>query len=415
MDHPTPTQSTTFGRVRPLAFALVAVMAMALPVSAQEAAESAAPATVAPEPAAESAASETPVTETAAPEGATLPARGIAFPVMLGGQLLTPRSYTGEEWLDQFREGDAADPAFVAGTEALLESVGASLDDLAVKTAMYEPTPGQAAVVVAMRIDDTEAREWVELAVDVMVSDVIEPGLVMRPLETKWTLRVTDATMPGVYPRTIYFLDDTAWIIQGDLEYVEDALAQLPDADPVAPSAADSLYTDVPMSLGGVRRLGLYESTEPLFMPTLGERLGDAFGDWLLDLYLEAGLTPAEMLGVIAWWGFDPTQDGIQIEGYRLPEGSEQWTQQLLDDVFLVRPPEVSVNPDVDGGEVGDDIEAMLSGVVFGEEEIAGRSVTTLDFGGPRQYIFGSPDTIWVVTDPMGERALVEEAIEALP
>jgi hypothetical protein len=188
------------------------------------------------------------------------------------------------------------------------------------------------------------------------------------------------------------------------------------------------------VALGGDRRLGLYESTEPLFMPTLGERLGDAFGDWLLETYLTSGLTPAEMLGVIAWWAFDPTQDGIQIEGYRLPEGGEDATQRLLEDVFLQRPPAVSVDPEAEGAEPvdpeaegaepvdpeaegvepDDDIAAMLSGVEFGEDVVAGQAVTTLDFGGPRQYIFGSDDTIWVVTDPMGQPELVEEAIEAL-
>lgn len=121
------------------------------------------------------------------------------------------------------------------------------------------------------------------------------------------------------------------------------------------------------------------------------------------------------MLGVIAWWGIDAAQDGIQIEGYRLPEGGEEMTQRLLDEVFLVRPPEVSVNPDVEVPEPVDDIAAMLSGVEFREEEIAGQAVTTLDYGGPKQYIFGSADTIWVISDPLEERALVEEAIEALP
>lgn len=399
------------GRARPFALALVGAMTMALPVTAQDATESAAPG--------------------AAAEETTPPSQGIAFPVMLGGQLLTPQTYSGSEWLDRFREGETADAAFVEDTEALLESVGADIDDLVVKTAMYEiapatmsepapgesaePVPAEVAVVAALRIDGTDARDWVEPAVDLMVGDVFEPGLALRPLDTKWVLRVTDAAMPGVYPRTVYLKDDTAWIVQGDDDYVWDALGQLPEADPVGPSEADTLYTDIPLALGGVRRMGLYESTEPLFLPTIGERLGDTFEDWLLDLYLEAGITPAEMLGVIAWWGLDAAQDGIQIEGYRLPEGGEEMTQRLLEDVFLVRPPEVSVNPDAEGLEPVDDISAMLSGVDFSEEVIAGQAVTTLDYGGPKQHIFGSGDTIWVISDPLDERALVEEAIEALP
>ena len=388
MNHSTTLRGRLSGRGRPLIIALAATLAMALPVAAQEASESAAPTTDDP---------------------------GLAFPVMLGGQLLTPTTYGGAEWLALFAEGEDADPAFVDGTNALVERAGASIDDLTVKTAMYEPAPGEAAVVAALRIDGVDAREWVELAVDVMVGDVVEPGLAMRPLETKWALRVTDATMPGVYPRTIYLKDDTAWIIQGDDEYVWDALGQLPDADPIAASSADSLYNDVPLTLDDARRIGLYESTEPLFLPTLGERLGASFEDWLLDLYLETGITPAEMIGVITWWGLEAAQDGIQIEGYKLPEGGEELTQRLLEEVFLIRPPEVSVDPDAPVTEPVDDVAAALTGVEFSQEEIAGQPVTTLDFGGSKQHIFSSNDTIWVVSDPLGERDRVEEAVAALP
>ena len=383
--------------------ALAATLALALPATAQDATESTAPATESPAPVAESA---TPVADTS----------GIAFPVMLGGQLLTPQTYSGSDWLGQFDDGEAANTAYIAETEALLESVGASADDLTVKSALYEPAQGEAAVILALRIAGTEARDWVEAAVDLIVADVIEPGLIMRPLDTKWTLRVTDVAMLGIYPRTVYLKDDTAWIIQGDTNYVWDALGQLPDAEPVGVSSArDSLYTDVPLALGGARRSSLWESTEPLFLPTLGERLGDGIEEWLLNLYLEAGISPAEMLGVIAWWGLEGGQDGIQIEGYRLPEGGEELTQRLLDEVFLVRPPEVSVDPDAVDIEAPDELAARLEGVGFSEEEIAGQAVTALDYGGAVQYIFGSADTIWVISDPLGELDLVTEAIEALP
>ena len=400
---------TRSGRGRPLAIALAAAFALALPLPAmaQDAEESPAPF--------ESAAAEASMTPAAEePAVAEIADEGIAFPVMLGGQLLSAETYSGSEWLEQF-SGDDPDTAFIEGTQALVDAAGASLDDVTIKTAMFEPVPGEAAVVLAMRIADTEAREWVRDAVDVLVPDVIEPGLVMRPLGTKWTLRVTDASMPGVYPRTIYLKDDTAWFIQGDNDYVWDALSQLPDAAPVAPSSADSLYTDLPIALGGNRRVGLYESTEPLFLPTLGERLGGSIEEWLLDLYLETGIAPSQMIGVITWWGLEAAQDGIQIEGYRLPEGGEEMTQRLLDEVFLVRPPEVSVDPDSEVALDIDPVAALLQGVEFSEEEIDGQMVTTLDYGGSLQHIFSSADTIWVISDPLGQRDLVEEAIAALP
>ena len=385
-----------------ITLALAATIALAVPVTAQEATESVDPAAESPAVAAESAApaSDDP---------------GIAFPVMLGGELLTPQTYSGAEWLAQFDDGDEANAAYVAETESLLGSVGATTDDLTVKSALYEPVPGEAAVVLALRIAGTDAREWVSGAVDLIVADIAEPGFLMRPLDTKWTLRVTDTAQPGVYPRTVYLKDDTAWIIQGDTDYVWDALGQLPDADPVGLSSADGLYTEVPLALDGIRRIGLYESTEPLFLPTLGERLGGDIEDWLLDLYLEAGISPAQMIGVIAWWGLEAAQDGVQIEGYRLPEGGEELTQRLLEDVFLIRPPEVSVDPDAPGAEEVDEVALLFEGVEFSEQDIAGQTVTTLDFGGSVQHIFSSADTIWVVSDPLGQPELVEEAIAALP
>ena len=90
-------------------------------------------------------------------------------------------------------------------------------------------------------------------------------------------------------------------------------------------------------------------------------------------------------------------------------------TQRLLQDVFLIRPTEASVNPDAPVTEPVDDVAAILAGVEFSEEEIAGQPVTTLDFGGSKQHIFSTNDTIWVISDPLGERAKVEEAIESLP
>ena len=405
MSNPNTSRS---GRGRPLAIALAAAFALTLPL-----------------PAMAQDAEESPVVDPELPATEAPVEEGVAFPVMLGGQLLSPETYSGAEWLELF-SGEDADPVFVEGVQGLVDAAGAAIEDVSVKTAMYEQVsfdeltgeevPGEPGVVLALRIADTDARDWVEGAVDVFVGDVIDPGLIMRPLSTKWTLRVTDATMPGVYPRTIYLNDDTAWFIQGGNDYVWDALDQLPDTAPVGESSADTLFTDVPLSLAGQRRIGLYESTEPLFLPTLGERLGDGIEDWLLELYLEAGISPSEMLGVVTWWGLEATSDGIQIEGYRLPEGGEELTQRLLDDIFLIRPPEISEDTETEDALLDvDPVAAALTGVEFGEEEIAGQMVTTLDYGDTFQYIFGSADTIWVISDPLGEREKVEEAIAALP
>jgi hypothetical protein len=319
---------------------------------------------------------------------------GIMFPVMLGGQGLWPETYSGQEWL-QRSFGEDPDPVFIEGMEELIGSVGASLDDVTVMSALYEPVANEPTIVLALRIAGTDARDWIVDAVDVLIADVVDRGLVMRPLSNRWTLRVTDSTMPGVYPRTVYLKDDTAWFIAGDEDYVWEALAQLPEPDPVAASAADGLVGTVPFALGGERRSGLHEATEPLILPTLSERLSGNIEGWLVDLYLEGHILPSAMLGVMAWWGLEPTKSGITIEGYRLPPGGEGLTERLLDEVFLVQPPKKTVR--------------------FIGEEIAGQPLTTLYAEGTFQHIYSSADTIWVITDPLGERELVEEAVGALP
>jgi len=333
---------------------------------------------------------------------AAVESASIDFPLMLGGELLATEAYTGSEWLAQFSD---ADSAFIEGTEALVESVGKTLDDLSVKSALYTPSEGNHAVVAAFRIDGIDAREFTPDAVQLMLGDVPTPELLLRPLGTKWALRVVDAEMPGIYPRTVYVLDDTVWIIEGDEDYVWEALDQLPDPAHVTVSPADTLVSEIPMALDGRRRIGLYEATEPLFLPTFEQHLGPSIEPWLRDLYFDAGISPSEMLGVVAWWGVETVQDGIQIEGYRLPGGASEAVEALRHDIFLGGGPE-STTP-----------SPILEGIGQVEQEIGGRTVTTLDYDPARQHVFSSAngDTVWVVTDHVGEADLAEEAIAALP
>jgi hypothetical protein len=370
------------GRITPVVATLVAVIAVSLPATslAQDATDSPAPSVAA-----------------GSDPGA------IDFPVMLGGQLLTAETFNGSEWVARFSEGESADPAYVEGTLALVESVGKSIDDLSVKTASFEPVEGQFASVAAFRVAGADARDFAEEAVDLLLGDITDPGLVMRPFGSKWTLRVVDAAQPGVYPRTIYLRDDTAWIIEGDEEYVWDALDQLPAPSPASALPGDSLLTEVPFTLDDRRRIGLYEATEPLFLPTLSERLGPEVDEWLLDLYLNAGVSPSEILGVIAWWGLESNQDGIQIEGYRLPEAAAEQLEQLRSEIVLGEGVETA------------SYATLLEGVGRSEQELGGRSVTTLDYGSAKQHVFSSADTVWIVTDHVGEPELAEEAIAALP
>ncbi len=318
----------------------------------------------------------------------------LPFPATLEGETLEVQTFTGPEYVAQFREGDAADPAFADGVEALVSDAGKTIDDLTVKSALYQPSEGNQAVVAAYRIDGTEAREFAPQAVQLLLGDVVTPELRLRPVAGKWVLRVVDAAMPGVYPRTLFLKDDTAWIIEGDEQFVWDALDQLPNVDPMGALSDDQMIANLPLELDGRRRTGLYEATEPLFLPTLSEHIGEGLEEWLLDLYLDAGLTPAEMIGVVTWWGVETSQDSVQIEGYRLPGDNDELVARLVDDVIL---------------------SGLLDGVSRTEQTLGGREVTTLDFGTTSQHVFSSGDTAWVVTDNAAEAEMTEEAIAALP
>jgi hypothetical protein len=340
--------------------------------------------------------------------GATASAaeEGTAFPATLGEQVLEVETFTGPEWLAQLSDVGSEDTTFVEGTEELVEGLGKSIDDLSVTTALYEPSPGNHAVVVAFKVAGTEARDFVSDAVQLLLGDLVTPELVLRPVAGKWVLRVVDAEMPGVYPRTVYLKDDTAWIIEGDEQYVWEALDQLPGADPVGAIANQTLVSQLPLVLDDRRRTGLYEATEPLFLPTLSERLSPELETWLLDLYLGEGISPTDMIGAVSWWGIESSQESVQIEGYQLPGAPAEFIERLLHEVILAE-----TGVDAEGNPVSD----LPEGVTRVDREIAGREVATLDFGPSSQHVFATGDTVWVVTDHVGEPEMVEEAIAALP
>lgn len=364
MNVPTITQARGHHRRVAVSFALLGALAIALPTSALAQDE----------------------------DGPDLP-----FPTTLGGVPLEVETFSGPEWVAEFSAAGSDDVTFIEGTDALLEGVGKTLDDLTVKSALVEPSPGNVAVVVAIDVDGSDAREFAADAIDLLLGDVVSPELVLRPVAGKWVLRVVDATMPGVYPRTVYLDGNTAWIIQGDEPLVWEALDQLPNVTSAGGADEAQMVSQLPLVLDGRRRTGLYEATEPLFMPTLSERLGPPLEAWLLDLYLGAGMTPAEMIGLITWWGVESSQDSVQIEGYRLPGSDGELAASLLNNVILAE---------------GSDLP---EGVVRSEEQIAGRDVVVLDSGVFKQYLFRSGDTVWVVTDNADEAEMTAEAIAALP
>ena len=366
-----------------------------------------APPSAQPEPAESATALASPVAASTAPAAAsassaaspaaTSAVAGPAFPSTLAGAPLDVQSYDGAQWLAQFGDGTADNQAFAADTAALLESLGKGVDDLHVRSALAEPTPGSQAVILALQVDGTEARDFATSAVDLLLGDIDDPGFALRPMGSRWVLRVVDAAVPGVYPRTVYLAGDTAWIIGADEAYVFELLEQLP-AQPYSEAIGDVVLAgQLPVILDARRRIGLYEAREPLFLPALQSRAGPALDAWLLDLYLEDGLTPTDLVGAIAWWGVESSEDSVEVEGYQVPGGSPELVESLRTKVFL------------------GDGQALPDEVTRTDQELGGRAVTTVDFGYARQHVFSSGDTVWVVTDHADEPAMAEEAIAALP
>jgi hypothetical protein len=369
--------------------ALLALLVVGMPATAlaQEATESPVPSPVASEA---PAPSEAPA---ASPAGDS----GPAFPTTLAGADLEVLTYTGHKWIAEFKDGTGANEDFAADTVAMLESLGKDLDDLTVRSALVEPTPGNQAVILALQVDGAESRDFVAEAVRLLLGDVAEPEFALRPLGGRWVLRVVDAAIPGVYPRTVYLNGDTAWIIGADEAHVLELLEQLPEQSYDDGSGAAALAARLPLVLDGRRRTGLYEAREPLFLPALERRLGPALDAWLLDAYLKAFVTPTDLVGAIAWWGIDSSDESVEVEGYQVPGGRAELIESLRSEVLLAS-----------GEPLPDEVSRT-------EQELGGRQVTSIDLGGSIQHVFASGDTVWVVTDHAGEGAMAEEAIAALP
>jgi hypothetical protein len=362
-----------------VAVVVASVAATAGPVMAQEATGSPAPAEAA----------------STVPEASG----DIPFPSTLAGAPLDVQTYTGPEWLETSASGTAEDAAYVEQTEALLASLGKSIDDLTVKSALAQPSGGNPVVVAGIRIPGTEARTYIREMVRLFLGDLEQPELLMRqPLAGQWVLRVVDAATPGVYPRTVVIDGDTAWIIGGDEEYVQDLVSQLPRPEGPTTVEPELISSQLPAQLGGKRRAGLYESVEPLFLPTLSETLGPTFEEWLLDVYLDEGIEPTDLVGAWAWWGLQVAEEGVEVEGYLVPGASPEAVERLFRDVFLAG---------------GDTLPVEVGRV---DEEIGGKAVTTIDRGGgAKRHLFTDDGVVWVVTDHAGQPELAAEAIAALP
>jgi hypothetical protein len=319
------------------------------------------------------------------------------FPTTLAGQALDVQTYSGAEWLAGSSAVSPDSAAFATDAQAMLASVGATVDDLSVTSALAEPTPGTQAVILGLRVQGVEARRIVEQSVGLLLGDIEEPDFALRPIGSRWVLRVVDAAIPGVYPRTVYIDGDTAWYIGADEVYVQELLEQLPAQAAAAPGDDASLVSTLPVVLDGRRRTGLYEVREPLVLPTFDQRRGPAMEDWFLDLYLDEGIAPSDLVGAIAWWGSGVDEQGVEVEGYQVPGASPEMLERLRTQVLLA-----------DGSALPDEVSRV-------EQELGGHAVTTIDFGYSTQHVLSSGDTIWVVTDYAAEPALAEEAVATLP
>jgi hypothetical protein len=151
-----------------------------------------------------------------------------SFPATLGGQSLEVRTLSGDEWLELYGAGTAADGAAQNAIRDFASTIGVTTDDLSLGLALYEPSLGNHAAVAAVRLGVAGASEFVRPVITLVLGDILEPELSSKTVSGKDVIRVMDAAIPGTYPRYVYADGDIIWLIEAEEPVLSEILAALP-------------------------------------------------------------------------------------------------------------------------------------------------------------------------------------------
>jgi hypothetical protein len=150
------------------------------------------------------------------------------FPATLGGQSLEVRTLSGDEWLDLYAGGTAADRAARDAIEDFASTIGVTTDDLSLGLALHEPSLGNHAAVAAVRLGVARASAFVEPVIALMLGDILEPALSPGTVSGKDVVQVVDAAIPGTYPRYVYADGDVVWLIEAEEPFLSEIFDALP-------------------------------------------------------------------------------------------------------------------------------------------------------------------------------------------
>jgi hypothetical protein len=328
------------------------------------------------------------------------------FPASLGGQPLEVQTFTGPEWLARVDPATEDGARVTERTQTLVAASGGSIDDLSVATALHEPSPGNHAAITAVRVTGATATDLVMPAIGLLLGDITDPALRLRNVSGRDVLRVTDAAVPGTYPRTVYAAGDTVWVVEAEGEPMAEILAALPPREgPPAPDTS-ALAADFPGRLGGQRPSELYLATGwggPI-SPALGAMFGPESEEVAVRLFLEQGVTLEDLTWAYGIWS-DGEDASTVLAAFRIAGLDPATMQGVLEGVVV---------PSFSGG---------FQQPAQATSEVSGRSMVTLrddalpeeDRASDTYHFVVGGDTIWMVNVPSADEALVAEAIGQLP
>jgi hypothetical protein len=327
------------------------------------------------------------------------------FPDTLGGNELAVETFAGQAWLERM---DAASPegqAVAEKTQALLDAAGASIDDLTIATALYEPSDGNHAAITAVEIAGASAADLVSPTIGLLLGDVANPAISVRQLGSRHILRVADADQPGAYPRTVYPMGDTVWVVEAEQPVLLEIVEALPgEASQPLSDPAPVLAGEMPFLLGDEPRYQLQISSGwgDLLSTAPGEMFGPQFEDAEVRLYLTEGLTADDLSTALGIW--NTAADGTFILGFKIGGADEEVMRAVMDEVII---PSISVGSQQPTTEERDLAGQRLTVVSDQGVEEEMRAQATYNF-----VVAG--DTVWMVNLASADDAVLTEAVEAL-
>ena len=153
-----------------------------------------------------------------------------AFPDSVGDIPIEVGEESGADWVARFDTGEDIDVAVIARTNALVEGLDATLEDLTIASATLNPTPDNVASIAAVRVTGRGAHELIDGAIDLLLGDVLSPSIQVVYADGRDLLKVRDAEILGAYPRTLLPDGETLWIIEADQDVLGEILSQLPQS-----------------------------------------------------------------------------------------------------------------------------------------------------------------------------------------